>query len=102
MLRNEPFEWLPLSYRPVQKFDHNPSRLSFGIAIPEEFTQFCQVALENNLGDPEMVKTADTFFELRTLVIPLTNIAVFYPRRASFVATSILWKRRSCLDANEL
>ena len=73
MIRNEPFEWLPLSYRPVPKFDHNPPRLSFGIAIPEEFDQFHQVALENNLGDPEMVKTADSFFELRTLVIPFLN-----------------------------
>jgi len=73
MLRNEPFEKLPLSYRPVQKFDHYPPRLSFGIVIPEEFAQFRQVALENHLGDPEELRTAKNFFELQTLVMPFLN-----------------------------
>ena len=73
MLRNEPFEKLPLPYRPVQKLDHHPPRLSFGFAIPEEVLQFRQVALENRLGDPEEVSTTKRFFTLRTLVIPLLN-----------------------------
>ena len=73
MLRNEPFEKLPLSYRPVKKFDHHPPRLSFGFAIPEEFAQFRQVALENRLGDPEELSTPDVFFRLRILVIRYLN-----------------------------
>jgi len=73
MLRNEPFEYLPLSYRPIHKFDHYPPRLSFGIAIPEEFDQFLQVALENNLGDPEELRAATNIFEFQTLVMPFLN-----------------------------
>ena len=73
MLRNEPFEKLPLSYRPAKKFDHYPPRLSFGFAIPKEFARFRQVALENNLGDPEEIRTARNFFEVQTLVIPFLN-----------------------------
>jgi len=73
MLRDEPFEKLPLSYKPAQKVDHYPPRLSFGFAIPDEFIQFRQVALENRLGDPEELNTVGGFFELRTLVIPYLN-----------------------------
>ena len=73
MLRNEPFEELPLVYKPVEKLDHYPPRLSFGIAIPEEFDQFLQVVLENNLGDSEELRTTKCFFKLRTLVMPFLN-----------------------------
>jgi len=73
MIENEPFEKLPLSYKPVQKVDHYPPRLSFGFAIPKEFVQFRQVALENHLGDPEELRTTKRFFELRTLVMPFLN-----------------------------
>ena len=73
MLRNEPFEKLPLQYKPVEKFDHHPPRLSFGFAIPEEFSQFLQVALENNLGDPEELSIPENFFELRILVMSFLN-----------------------------
>jgi len=73
MIKNEPFEKLPLSYKPVQKLDHYPPRLSFGFAIPKEFVQFRQAALENNLGDPEELKTTMRFFELWTLVMPFLN-----------------------------
>jgi len=73
MLRNEPFEKLPLTYTPVQRRDHYPPRLSFGLAIPKEFIQFRRVALENNLGDPEELNTTKCFFTLRTLVIPYLN-----------------------------
>ena len=73
MLRNEPFEKLPLSYRPVQKRDHHPPRLSFGFGIPKEILQFRRVALENHLGDPEEVSTTKNFFMLRNLVVPFLN-----------------------------
>ena len=73
MLRNEPFEELPLSYKPVQKVDHYPPRLSFGFAIPGEFDQFREVALENKLGDPEELRATERFFDLRTLVMPFLN-----------------------------
>ena len=73
MLRNEPFEKLPLPYRPVQKLDHHPPRLSFGFAIPNEVLQFRRVALENHLGDPDEVSTTTSWFELWTLVIPFLN-----------------------------
>ena len=73
MMRNEPFEKLPLQYKPVQKLDHYPPRMSFGLAIPEELLQFRRVALENNLGDPEELRTTDLFFTLRSLVIPYLN-----------------------------
>jgi len=72
-MRNEPFKKLPLSYKPVQKLDHYPPRLSFGFAIPEEFIRFRRVALENHLGDPEKVGTARNFFTLRTAVMPFLN-----------------------------
>ena len=73
MMKNEPFEKLPLSYKPVQDLDHYPPRLSFGFAIPEEFIRFRQVALENHLGDPEKVSTAKNFFTLRAVVMPFLN-----------------------------
>lgn len=73
MLINEPFEKLLLPYKPVQKLGHYPPRLSFGFAIPKEFIQFRRVALENRLGDPEELNTTESFFELRTLVIPFLN-----------------------------
>jgi len=73
MIKNEPFEKLPLSYKPVQKLDHYPPRLSFGFAIPKELAQFRQAALENNLGDPEELKTVKSFFRLRTLVMSFIN-----------------------------
>ena len=73
MLKNEPFEELPLQYKPVQKRGHYPPRLSFGFAIPKEFIQFRRVALENHLGDPEELNTTKYFFTLRTLVIPYLN-----------------------------
>jgi len=73
MMKNEPFEKLPLSYRPVQDLGHFPPRLSFGFAIPEEYNRFRQVALENNLGDPEKVSTARNFFVLQDVVMPFLN-----------------------------
>jgi hypothetical protein len=73
MLRNEPFEVLPLPYRPVEHLDHYPPRLSFGFGIPKESVQFRRVALENNLGDPEEISTTKHFATLRTLVIPYLN-----------------------------
>ena len=73
MLRNEPFEKLPLTYTPIPQRDHYPPTLSFGFAIPKEFTQFLRVALENNLGDPEEVNTTNSFFRLQTLVMPYLN-----------------------------
>ena len=73
MIKNEPFEKLLLSYRPVQKVDHYPPRLSFGFAIPKEFVQFRQVALENALADPEKLDAAKNFFTLQSLVMPFLN-----------------------------
>jgi len=73
MLRNEPFEKLPLPYRPVRKLDHHPPRLSFGFAISEEVRQFRRVALENQLGDPEEVNTTKSFLTLWTLVVFFLN-----------------------------
>jgi len=74
MIKNEPFEKLPLSYKPVQKLDHYPPRLSFGFAIPKELAQFRQAALENNLGDPEELRTTNSFFfHLQTLVMSFLN-----------------------------
>ena len=73
MLRNEPFEELPVPYKPVTHLGHHPPRLSFGFAIPKEFIQFRRVALENNLGDPEEVSTTNSFFGLQRLVMPYLN-----------------------------
>ena len=73
MLRNEPFDKLPLPYTPVQRRGHYPPRLSFGFAIPKEFAQFRRVALENNLGDPEKLSTTKCFYTLWTVVIPYLN-----------------------------
>ena len=73
MLRNEPFEKLPLTYTPIPQRDHYPPTLSFGFAIPKEFTQFLRVALENKLGDPEELSTTRSFYTLRTLVMPYLN-----------------------------
>jgi hypothetical protein len=73
MLRNEPFEELPPPYRPLKHLNYCPPRLSFGLGIPDEFTQFHRIALENNLGDPEKVKTAKCFSTVETLVIPYLN-----------------------------
>ena len=73
MLKNEPFEELPLSYTPIPQRDHYPPRLSFGFAIPEVGIQFRQAALQNSLGDPEEVRTTKSFFMLRTLVMPYLN-----------------------------
>ena len=71
---NEPFEKLPIQYKPIQKLDHYPPRMSFGLAVPEgELSQFRRVALENNLGDPEKLSTTKVFFTLRSLVIPYLN-----------------------------
>ena len=98
MLRNEPSEWSPLSYGPVQKSNHYPIRLNSGIIIPEEFAQFRQVALENNLGDPEKLSATKDFFELQNLVMCLLNERCgFHTGRAWSVGTSTLWRRRSCL-----
>ena len=73
MLRNEPFEKLPLSYTPKPQRDHYPPILSFGFAIPKEGTQFIRVALENNLEDPEELRTINTFFGLQTSVMSYLN-----------------------------
>jgi hypothetical protein len=73
MIRNEPFEVLPSSYRPLQHLDHHPPRLSFGFGIPKEFLQFRRIALENNLGDPEKINAAKFFFTLEILVLPYLN-----------------------------
>ena len=73
MIKNEPFEKLHLSYKPVQKLDHYPPRLSFGFAIPEELAQFRQAAIENNLGDPEELRTTKSLFRLQTLVMSFIN-----------------------------
>lgn len=73
MLKNEPFEKLLLSYRPIEKLGHYPPRLSFGLAIPREFIQFRRVALENNLGDPEELNTTKSWFGLQDIVMPYLN-----------------------------
>ena len=62
-----------MAYRPVQKLEHYPPRLSFGFAIPKVLTQFRRVALENNLGDPEKLNATKNFYTLRTLVTPYLN-----------------------------
>jgi len=73
MLKNEPFETLPIQYKPVTHLDHYPPTLSLGFAIPKEFIQFRRVALENGLGDPERVSTTKCFFTLQNLVMPYLN-----------------------------
>jgi len=73
MLRNEPFEKLPLSYTPIPQRDHYPPTLSFGFAIPKEGTQFIRVIVENNLGDPEKLRAINSFVPLQNLVMPYLN-----------------------------
>jgi len=73
MLKNEPFEELPLSFKPVPQRGHCPPTLSFGFAIPKTLIRFRQAALENNLGDPEEVSTTEDFFMLQTLVMSHLN-----------------------------
>jgi len=73
MVQNEPFEKLPISYKPVRRSGHYPPTLSFGFAIPDEFTQFLRVAIENNLGDAEKLRARGRFRKLQNLVIPYLN-----------------------------
>lgn len=50
-----------------------PSQTELWVRDPKEFIQFRRVALENNLSDPEELNTTDSWFTLRTLVMPYLN-----------------------------
>ena len=73
MLENEPFEKLLVPHRPLPKANHYPPTLRLGFAIPDPFTKFRRAALNNNLGDPEVVNADDSFFLLRRLVTSHIN-----------------------------
>ena len=49
MLKNEPFDKLPLPYRLVQQYGRHPSRLCLSFAIRKEYVGFRRVALKEGL-----------------------------------------------------
>ena len=72
MLKNEPFEKLPVPYRPVRRRGHHPPRLSLGFAIRKELTEFRRVALKEGLTSASEIH-ALCFFELADLVLDHLN-----------------------------
>ena len=73
MLKNEPFEKLPVAYRPVQRRGHYPPRLSLGFAIRKEVAEFRRVALKEELADAWEINHTMCFFELTALVLGHLN-----------------------------
>ena len=73
MLKNEPFEKLPLPYRPVQHRGHHPPRLSLGFAIRKELTEFRRVALKEGLGSAREINHLMSFSRLAKLVLGHLN-----------------------------
>ena len=73
MLKNEPFEKLPLPYRPVQHRGHHPPRLSLGFAIRKELTEFRRVALKEGLASAREINHMMSFSRLAKLVLGHLN-----------------------------
>jgi len=72
-LENEPFEKLPVLYRPIQGRGHNPPRLSLGFAIRKEFAEFHRVALKEGLADPKDINYTIRFSKLTGLILGHLN-----------------------------
>jgi len=72
MPENEPFEKLPVPYRPVQERGHHPPRLSLGFAIRKELAEFRRVALKEGLTDPRDIDH-NCFSRLAGLVLGHLN-----------------------------
>ena len=47
--------------------------MRFGFAIPQEFTEFLWVALENKLGDPKKFSNPDNFYSMADAVLSHLN-----------------------------
>ena len=73
MLKNEPFEKLPVSYRPVQRRGHHPPRLSLGFAIRKELAQFRRVAIKEGLETDMDLKNTIHLTKLADLVLGHLN-----------------------------
>ena len=71
MLKNEPFEKLPVLYRPVERRGHHPPRLSF--AIRQEFVEFRRVAVKEGLATAEDIDRAMYSTGLAKLVLGHLN-----------------------------
>ena len=73
MLKNKPFEKLLLPYLPIPRLNHFPLIMRFGFVIPQEFTEFLRVALENKLGDPKKFSNPDNFYSMADAVLSHLN-----------------------------
>ena len=73
MLKNEPFEKLPIPYRPVQERGHHPPRLSLGFPVRKELVEFRRVALKLGLKSDMDIKTTVHFRKLTRLVLGHLN-----------------------------
>ena len=73
MLKNEPFDKLPLPYRPVQRRGHYPPRLSLGFAIRKELAEFRRVALKEGLASATEINHMLGFYGLADLVLGHLN-----------------------------
>ena len=73
MLKNEPFEKLPIPYRPVQKRGHHPPRLSLGFPVRKELAEFRRVALKLGLKTDMDIKSTVNFPKLTDLVLGHLN-----------------------------
>ena len=73
MLKNEPFDKLPLPYRPVEQHGHHPPRLSLGFAIRKELAEFRRVALKEGLTGTMDISRTMHFSGLAKLVLGHLN-----------------------------
>ena len=98
---NSPFEDLPRQYVSVPRPNHQPPRLSFGLAIPHEFDAFAQVALKEKLEKQEALVNLRHFRPLCALGLDYLNDLcglLFPPTFRGFVQRQILFRESEVSD----
>lgn len=74
MIKNEPFERLHFSYRPVPEHGPYPPRLSVGFSIQDEIPTFRRVALKKGLVSTEQIYGPDALASIELFLLVMDDI----------------------------
>ena len=81
MIDNAPFRDPLPQYMPIPRIGHHPPRLSFGFAIPNEFSTFRRVAIEQHLERRKALMKMKSFYPMQVMVLDHLNKECDLPLR---------------------